>query len=81
MAETHGGLEVVRHGSWGRPVLMCPSEAGSARDAERNGMLDAVRPLVEYPGCAMTLATGTPASRRRRSASSPSAVVATFDCT
>ena len=40
-------LEVVRHGSWGRPVLLFPSEAGSARDAEHNGMLDAVRWLVE----------------------------------
>jgi esterase/lipase superfamily enzyme len=42
-----GDLEVVRHGSWGRPVLLFPSEAGSARDAEHNGMLDAVRPLVD----------------------------------
>jgi len=40
-------LEVVRHGSWGRPVLLFPSEAGTARDAEHNGMLDAVRGLVE----------------------------------
>jgi esterase/lipase superfamily enzyme len=40
-------LEVVRHGGWGRPVLLFPSEAGSAHDAEGNGMLDAVRPLVE----------------------------------
>ena len=43
--DTH--LEVVRHGSWGRPVLLFPSEAGSAHDAEGNGMLDAVRPLVD----------------------------------
>ena len=41
------GLEVVRYGSWGRPVLLFPSEAGSARDAEGNGMLEAVRPLVD----------------------------------
>ena len=27
-------LEVVRHGSWGRPVLLFPSERGSAGDAE-----------------------------------------------
>ena len=40
-------LEVVRHGSWGRPVLLFPSESGTARDAEHNGMLDAVRGLVE----------------------------------
>jgi esterase/lipase superfamily enzyme len=42
-----GDLAVVRYGSWGRPVLLFPSEGGSARDAEHNGMLDAVRPLVE----------------------------------
>ena len=42
-----GDLEVVRHGSWGRPVLLFPSEGGSARDAEHNGMVDAVRPLVD----------------------------------
>jgi esterase/lipase superfamily enzyme len=40
-------LEVVRYGSWGRPVLLFPSEGGSARDAQGNGMLDAVRPLIE----------------------------------
>jgi esterase/lipase superfamily enzyme len=40
-------LEVVRHGTWGRPVLLFPSEGGSAHDAEHNGMLDAVRPLVD----------------------------------
>jgi len=40
-------LEVVRHGSWGRPVLLFPAEAGTARDAEHNGMLDAVRGLVD----------------------------------
>ncbi|WP_392542749.1 esterase family protein [Oryzobacter telluris] len=40
-------LEVVRHGSWGRPVLLFPSEAGGAHDAEGNGMLDAVRWLVD----------------------------------
>ena len=40
-------LEVVRHGTWGRPVLLFPSEGGSAHDAENNGMLDAVRYLVD----------------------------------
>ena len=40
-------LEVVRHGHWGRPVLLFPSEAGSAHDAEGNGMLAAVAPLVD----------------------------------
>ena len=42
-----GDLEVVRWGHWGRPVLLFPSEAGSAHDAEGNGMLEAVAPLVE----------------------------------
>jgi len=42
-----GDLAVVRYGSWGRPVLLFPSEGGSARDAEHNGMLDAVRSLVD----------------------------------
>jgi esterase/lipase superfamily enzyme len=42
-----GDLAVVRYGSWGRPVLLFPSEGGSARDVEHNGMLDAVRPLVD----------------------------------
>ncbi|QIM20324.1 esterase [Phycicoccus sp. HDW14] len=40
-------LEVVRYGHWGRPVLLFPSEAGAARDAEGNGMLAAVAPLVD----------------------------------
>ncbi|HET7761517.1 MAG TPA: esterase, partial [Phycicoccus sp.] len=40
-------LEVVRHGHWGRPVLLFPSENGSATDAEGNGMLAAVADLVD----------------------------------
>ena len=40
-------LAVVRYGSWGRPVLLFPSENGSASDAENNGMLEAVRPLID----------------------------------
>ncbi len=40
-------LEVVRHGTWGRPVLLFPSEGGSARDAEHNGTVDAVRHLID----------------------------------
>jgi esterase/lipase superfamily enzyme len=39
--------QVVAHGHWGRPVLVFPSEAGSAWDFENNGMLDAVRWLVD----------------------------------
>ncbi|MDF3046174.1 MAG: esterase [Ornithinibacter sp.] len=41
------GLEVVRYGAWGRPVLLFPAEAGAARDAEGNGMVHAVRPLID----------------------------------
>jgi esterase/lipase superfamily enzyme len=38
---------VIRYGHWGRPVVVFPSEAGRAWDYENNGMLDAVRPLVD----------------------------------
>lgn len=38
---------VIVHGSYGRPVLVFPSEAGRAEDYESNGMVDAVRPLLE----------------------------------
>jgi esterase/lipase superfamily enzyme len=38
---------VVVHGSYGRPVLVFPSSQGRAEDYERNGMVEAVRPLVE----------------------------------
>lgn len=40
-------LSVIRHGHWGRPVLVFPSEAGSARDFESNGMVGAVQHLVD----------------------------------
>ncbi|WP_446664489.1 esterase family protein [Flexivirga sp. B27] len=40
-------LGVVRHGHWGRPVLVFPSEAGSADDFASNGMVEAVQDLVE----------------------------------
>ena len=38
---------VVVHGHWGRPVLVFPSEGGSAWDFESNGMVDEVRWLVD----------------------------------
>jgi esterase/lipase superfamily enzyme len=38
---------VVVHGSYGRPVLVFPSSEGRADDFESNGMVDAVRPLLE----------------------------------
>lgn len=38
---------VIRYGHWGRPVLAFPSEAGRAWDWENNGMVEAVRPLID----------------------------------
>ncbi len=38
---------VIRYGHWGRPVLVFPSEAGRAWDYEDNGMVEAVRELVD----------------------------------
>lgn len=38
---------VVVHGHWGRPVLVFPSEAGSAFDYADHGMVEAIRWLVE----------------------------------
>lgn len=40
-------LGVVRHGHWGRPVLVFPSEAGRAEDFASNGMVEAVQDLVD----------------------------------
>jgi esterase/lipase superfamily enzyme len=42
-----GGAGLVAYGHWGRPVLVFPSEQGSAWDFENNGMVDAVADLVE----------------------------------
>lgn len=41
------GLTVIRYGHAGRPVLVFPSEAGRAWDFESNGMVDAVRELID----------------------------------
>jgi esterase/lipase superfamily enzyme len=38
---------VIRYGQWGRPVLVFPSERGRAWDYETNGMVDALRPLLD----------------------------------
>ena len=38
---------VVVHGSYGRPVLVFPSSEGRAEDYESNGMVEAVRPLLD----------------------------------
>ena len=39
--------QVVVHGHWGRPVLVFPSEAGSAWDFQNNGMVESVRWLLD----------------------------------
>jgi esterase/lipase superfamily enzyme len=39
--------QVVAHGHYGRPILVFPSEAGSAWDFESNGMLEAVRWMLD----------------------------------
>jgi esterase/lipase superfamily enzyme len=39
--------QVVAHGHYGRPVLVFPSEAGSAWDFENNGMVESVRWLLD----------------------------------
>ena len=38
---------VVVHGSYGRPVIVFPSSEGRPEDYEGNGMVEAVRPLIE----------------------------------
>ena len=38
---------VIAYGSYGRPVLVFPSSEGRAEDFESNGMVDAVRHLVD----------------------------------
>jgi len=38
---------VLVHGSYGRPVVVFPSSEGRAEDYESNGMVEAVRPLLE----------------------------------
>ena len=38
---------VIRYGHFGRAVVVFPSERGRAWDYENNGMVDAVRPLIE----------------------------------
>lgn len=40
-------LTLIAHGHYGRPVIVFPSEAGRAWDFESNGMVDAVRHLLD----------------------------------
>ena len=42
-----GSGNVVVHGHWGRPVLAFPAEGGSAWDYDDQGMVAAVRELIE----------------------------------
>ena len=46
MVHLDGGT-VVAYGSWGRPVLVFPSQEGNAFDYEDRGMVDAVAWLVD----------------------------------
>jgi len=38
---------VLAYGTWGRPVLVFPTEAGKATDFESNGMIEAVADLLD----------------------------------
>jgi esterase/lipase superfamily enzyme len=38
---------VIAYGSYGRPVLVFASSEGRAEDFENNGMVDAIRPLID----------------------------------
>jgi esterase/lipase superfamily enzyme len=42
-----GSGTVIVHGHYGRPFLVFPSERGRPWDFENNGMVDAVRPLLD----------------------------------
>jgi esterase/lipase superfamily enzyme len=42
-----GSGAVIAYGHYGRPFLVFPSEQGRAWDFENNGMVDAVRPLLD----------------------------------
>jgi esterase/lipase superfamily enzyme len=42
-----GGGTLIAYGHYGRPFLVFPSEQGRAWDFESNGMIDAVRPLID----------------------------------
>jgi esterase/lipase superfamily enzyme len=41
------GVQVNAYGHWGRPLLAFPSQEGAAWDWESNGMVEAVRPLLD----------------------------------
>jgi len=41
------GVQVNAYGHWGRPLLVFPSQEGASWDWDANGMIDAVRPLID----------------------------------
>jgi esterase/lipase superfamily enzyme len=42
-----GPARLIAYGHWGRPLLMFPAEQGRRWDYEQNGMIEALRPLVD----------------------------------
>lgn len=52
-----GSGTVIVHGHYGRPFLVFPSERGRAWDFENNGMVDAVRPLIDGGRCKLYCVT------------------------
>ncbi len=46
LRDSDSALSLIAYGSYGRPVLVFPSEAGRAWDFENNGMVDAVGGLL-----------------------------------
>src|SRR5678815_2346235 len=52
-----GAGTVIVHGHYGRPFLVFPSERGRAWDFENNGMVDAVRPLLDQGRCKLYCVT------------------------
>jgi esterase/lipase superfamily enzyme len=47
LPELDASLDLIAYGHYGRPALVFPSEAGRAWDFESNGMVDAVRELID----------------------------------
>ena len=52
-----GAGTVIVHGHYGRPFLVFPSERGRAWDFENNGMVEAVRPLLDDGRCKLYCVT------------------------
>ena len=60
-------LGLIRHGHYGRPVLVFPSEGGRAEDFADNGMVSAVQWLVDEGRvtffCLDSIDPGSPSDR------------------